>query len=73
DKALLEGVYSSGSPTGVNTLVLREHPTTGTDGDKGTCLRLIYIGMSKVTPWFPEGKAVVTVKFTEPNPNNRAL
>lgn len=41
--------------------------------DYGICLRLVFQEVSKVTPWLPKNNAVITIKFTEPNPNNRTL
>lgn len=64
ERDLIRGKYQDNNQTGINELVLPDY---------GICLRLIYIQMSKVTPWFPLSKAVITLKFTEPNPENRAL
>ena len=50
--------------TGVNLFSLLEY---------GICMRLVFQEVSKFTPWFPQGHAVITIKFTEPNPNNRSL
>lgn len=74
EKALINGVQQDGNDTGINELVLHEYKVQKDDGTESSmCLRLIYVGMSKCTPWFPYGQAIVTLKFTEPNPDNRAL
>jgi len=56
------------SNTGVNEFSFPEIE----QGESTLCLRLVYTEMSKFTPW-PGGQALVTLKFTEPNPNNREL
>lgn len=61
---LVNGVSESGVATGVNTFTLPEY---------GICMRLVFSEVSKFTPWLPHGSAVVTLKFVEPNPNNRNL
>lgn len=75
EQALINGAKDTdGNYSGVNTLTLHEYKVADAYGKESSlCLRLIYVGMSKCNTWFPYGKAVVTLKFTEPNPNNRAL
>ena len=64
EQTLINGESANSSYTGVNTITL---------ADYGICLRLVFLQISKVTPWFPNGRAVIQVKFTEPNPNNRSV
>ena len=50
--------------TGVNLFSLPEYDI---------CLRMVFVEVSKFTPWLPHNQAVITLKFTEPNPNNRSM
>lgn len=63
-QTLVNGVKEDGLYTGVNTMSLPEY---------GVCLRLVFLEVSKFTPWIPANHAVITLKFTEPNPINRSL
>ena len=57
---LADGVDGSG----VNELLLAEY---------GVCLRLYFNEIKKYSPWYPYGKATLTLSFTEINPNNRSI
>lgn len=66
EQLLVKGVKDNEGEhdTGVNLFSLPEY---------GICLRLVFQEITKVTPWLPDSNAVITIKFTEPNPNNRTL
>ena len=70
EQTLIQGKNNSG----VNELTFPDVPAGGEEEEEDSCLclRLVYTEMSKFTPWQPHGKAIVTLKFVEPNPNNRA-
>lgn len=59
-KALVEGIDG----TGINTLTIPEIETT---------YRLIYEDIDKYNRVDFSGKATISIKFTEPNPNNRTM
>ncbi len=50
--------------TGVNELTIPEIETT---------YRLVYSSIDKYTDFSLSGNAIISIKFTEPNPNNRTL
>ena len=50
--------------TGVNELTIPEIETT---------YRLVYSSIDKYTDFSMSGNATISIKFTEPNPNNRTL
>lgn len=50
--------------TGVNELTIPEIETT---------YRLVYSSIDKYTDFNSSGNATISIKFTEPNPNNRTL
>lgn len=61
---LVNGKYNGSSPSGVNELYIAELNRT---------YRLVYVGVSSYSNFGLDGRALVTLKFTEPNPNNRAV
>ena len=62
DQFLTEGVYKGGIPTGVNEIKLVDIDVT---------FRLVYNKMDKYSG-FGDGKASISLNFTELNPKNRA-
>lgn len=61
---LTNGKYNGSSPTGVNELYVSELNRT---------YRLVFISVASYANFGLNGKALVTLKFTEPNPNNRTV
>lgn len=61
---LINGKNIGDSPSGVNELHVAELNKT---------YRLVYVSISSYANFGLNGKALVTLKFTEPNPNNRTV
>ncbi len=63
-ETLVSNLKNGVNNTGVNELTIPELETT---------FRLIYSSVDKYTNFGLSGGATISIKFTEPNPNNRAL
>lgn len=61
---LVNGKYIGNSPSGVNELHVAELNKT---------YRLVYVSISSYANFGLNGYAKVSIKFTEPNPNNRSV
>ena len=64
EELLVNGNEENGVYNGVNEMSLPEY---------GICLRLVFEKVAKVDPWIPHNCAIITLKFIEPNPNNRSM
>jgi len=62
--ALVEHLKNGKDNSGLNELKVPELET---------CYRLVYVSMDKYTNFGVSGSATISIKFTEPNPNNRAI
>lgn len=63
-ETLVEELKQGKDATGVNELSVPE---------LNKCFRLVYVSVDKYTNFGLSGSATLSIKFTEPNPNNRAL